>query len=291
MVTSTKLKYTNYITIGFIFLLFYAIISLVGMFYFQSSVSLWFYAIIGVILVIGQYFVSPWMLDRFNKIQFADKNDALYMQVNEEAKKAGLPPVRVGLDPSPVMNAYTYGRNQSTARVVLTKGLMQKNIDGNLSKDELNAIINHELGHIKNRDMTVITIASLLPMVVSYIAFALVLNSGDNDNNSFGSGIMQWMMANFVSQIIYFIFNLPVLYLSRLREYGADEFSARTMHSSGYLISALEKIHQSVSLPDAKKYMNPSMSSMYIDTKGAIELFSTHPNLEKRISFLKKLRV
>ena len=239
MVTSTKLKYTNYLTIGFIFLLFYAIISLVGMFYFQSSASLWFYAIIGVILVIGQYFVSPWMLDRFNKIQFADKNDALYMQVNEEAKKAGLPPVRVGLDPSPVMNAYTYGRNQSTARVVLTKGLIQKNIDGNLSKDELNAIINHELGHIKNRDMTVITIASLLPMVVSYIAFALVLNSGDNDNNSFGGSIMQWMMANFVSQIIYFIFNLPVLYLSRLREYGADEFSARTMHSSGYLISAL----------------------------------------------------
>ena len=258
MITSARLKYTNYITIGFIFLLFYAIISLVGMFYFQSSMGIWFYAIIGVVLVAVQYFVSPWMLDHFNHIVFAQESDSLYRKVNDEAKKAGLPPVRVGVDPSPVMNAYTYGRGQSTARVVLTKGMMQKNIDGKLSDDELTAIINHELGHIKNRDMTVITIASLLPMVVSYIAFALVLSSGDDNNNSFGAGIMKWMLANFVSQIVYFVFNIPVLYLSRLREYGADQFSAKAMHTPQHLISALEKIHNSVSMPDAKKYMNPS---------------------------------
>ncbi|RLG13315.1 MAG: hypothetical protein DRN66_04385 [Candidatus Nanohalarchaeota archaeon] len=291
MITSNRLKYTGYITVGFIFLLLYAIISLVGMFYFQSSANLWFYAIIGVVLVAVQYFVSPWMLDRFNHIKFADKGDSLYTLVNGEAKKSGLPPVRVGLDPSPVMNAYTYGRNQNTARVVLTKGMMQKNKDGELSSDELKAIINHELGHIKHRDMTVMTLASLLPVIVSYIAFALALNSGDNEGNSFGAGIMQWMLANFISQIVYFVFNIPVLYLSRLREYGADEFSARAMHSPQYLISALQKIHKSVSLPDAKKYMNPSMSSMYIDTKGVVELFSTHPDMEKRINYLKKLRI
>ena len=291
MLAATKLKYTNYITLGFIFLLFFAIITLVGGFYFQSSAGIWFYVIVGIVLVAVQYFISPWMLDHFNHIHFATQQDSLYSLVNNEVKKAGLPNVRVGLDPSPIMNAYTYGRGKTSARIILTKGIMDKNLKGELNNDELKAIINHEIGHIKNNDMAVITLASLLPTVVSYIAFALVLSGDDNEQNSFGGYFFKWMIANFVSQIVYFVFNIPVLYLSRLREYGADSFSAKIMHSPQYLISALEKIHKSVSLPDAKKYMNPSLSSMYIDTKGVFELFSTHPNIEKRIKFLKEIKI
>ncbi len=264
-----KLQATMYITMGLIFLILYMVMGLFATALGYSGIGV--FLLLAVAMLTIQYFVSPMLLDRMNGIQFLEKGHQIERMVNEEVKKAGLPDVKVGIDKNAYANAYTYGTKQSNARIVLTKGIIQR-----LNTDELKGVINHEIGHIKNRDMTLITIATLLPMVASYLVFALVMR-----NNR---GIGGWLMANMISTATFFVFNIPVMYLSRLREYTADQFSKERMGSPEPLVGALQKIH--ATLGNAK--IDKNMSTLMIDSHSLIELFSTHPKMEKRIANLRK---
>lgn len=267
--TNIKLRVMTGITTGLIFLILYAVVTFFGIALGYSGTGT--FLAMAVVMLVIQYFVSPMMLDRMNGIQFLEKGHQIERLVNEEVKKAGLPEVRVGIDQNKYANAYTYGTSQSNARMVLTEGIVER-----LDTEELRGVINHEIGHIKNRDMTTITIATLLPMVASYLAFALVMRDEE--------GISGWFIANAISGLVFFVFNLPVLYLSRIREYGADQFSKETLKTPEPLIGALEKIH--ATLGNAK--IDKSMSTLMIDSGSMIEIFSTHPNLEKRIAALRE---
>ena len=205
-----KLQGTMYITMGLIFLVLYMVMGLFATALGYSGTGT--FVGFAVVMLAIQYFLSPILLDKTRGIQFLDKGHQIERMVNEEVQQAGLPDVRVGIDRGEYANAYTYGTKQSNARIVLTKGIIQR-----LNTDELKAVINHEIGHIKNRDMTLITIATLLPMVASYLVFALVMRDRE--------GIGGWLIANMISTVTFFVFNIPVLYLSRLREYSADQFS------------------------------------------------------------------
>jgi len=267
--TNLKLRAMTGITTGLIFLILYAVMTFFGLALGYSGTGT--FLTMAVVMLLIQYFVSPMMLDRMNGIQFLEKGHQIEQLVNGEVKKAGLPEVRVGIDRNKFANAYTYGTSQSNARIVLTEGIVER-----LDAEELKGVINHEIGHINNRDMTVITIATLLPMAASYLVFALVMRDEE--------GIGGWFIANMISSAAFFVFNLPVLYLSRIREYGADQFSKEKMNSPEPLIGALEKIH--ATLGNAK--IDKSMSTLMIDSSSMIEIFSTHPNLEKRIASLRE---
>lgn len=210
--------------------------------YSQGSISV--SAVFGLTIIFNVliWLVSPklmdWTLRFFYKATFYNSQAefaAAYPQfadfINKtvQQNKTPFPKVRVINDDNPT--AYSFGSGKWNARVVFTQGLITY-----LEQDELEAVLAHELGHIVHRDFIVMSIANAIIQLLYEIYYVCTRNRG-NDRDSGRLALIGW-----VAYIFYFIGTYIVLYLNRLREYYADEFSAQTLHQGDALSRALIKV-------------------------------------------------
>jgi heat shock protein HtpX len=200
---------------------------------------------------------------------------------------ADLPKPRVAIADTPMPNAFAVGRSPKTASVCVTTGLLQT-----LNTAELEAVLGHELTHVQNRDVMVMTLAGFFASVASFIVqigfwFGGAFDDGDNNNPSFFVVIL-------VSAVVYAISFLLLRALSRYREFAADRGSAMITGRPSALISALMKISGTMQhIPQRDLRASSSLAAFYIfppSVKSAVgTAFATHPPLEKRIAALERL--
>ncbi len=207
----------------------------------------------------------------------------LHSIVEKVALRAGIPKPRVAIVNSLVPNAFATGRNAKNAIVAVTKGLIN-----HLSRDELEAVIGHEISHIKHRDILISSMAATIAGAIAYIAMMgrFSIFFADEDR---GAAPLLALIAGILAPIAATIIQFAI---SREREYKADEGSAKITLKPLALASALEKIERVVRRGYSIK-ANPATSSLWIVNpfRGdeLLELFSTHPPTWKRIERLKKL--
>lgn len=307
-----------YLLLGLLFAVLYAIISVVG-----ASIgvtSFYFYAVVCLAFLWIQYMIGPKIVEWSMRVRYVDAQQypRLHKMVESLARKAGLPKPKIGIAALSIPNAFAFGRGHADGRVCVTEGILQL-----LSDEELEAVLAHEISHIKNRDVLTITLLSVIPMIMYRIAWHLLWFGGGRRRNE-GSNTALIGLAAF---ILYFVTNLLVLYGSRIREYFADKGAIDLGVKPAMLASALYKLvygsasMSKASIKDAEGlkafFVNdPSrarqeiveLKQLDMDRNGVIdayelaalrtkkitvsgkdkmfEIFSTHPNMLRRIKRL-----
>jgi len=247
--------------------------------------------IIAAVMLGIQYFFSDKMVLASTRAKVVTPEQApeLHRIVDKLCKEAGIPKPRVAIVPTEVPNAFATGRSLHHSVIAATQGLLQR-----LSPDEVEAVLAHELSHVRNRDVAVITIASFLATVASFMMnsamFGSMFGGGNRDRRGPGGMILVFI----VSAIVYFFGILLVRMLSRYREYAADRGSAIITGHPSHLISALMKISGVMDRVPKRDLRAPEgMNQFFIvpqlTGRSLMELFSTHPPLEKRIRMLERM--
>jgi heat shock protein HtpX len=202
--------------------------------------------------------------------------------------QANLPKPRVAIADTPMPNAFAVGRSPKTATVCATTGLLQL-----LSDPELDGVLAHELTHVQNRDVMVMTIASFFASIASFIVQIGFWFGGIFDDNNEGGGISALAVIA-VSAIVYVISFILLQALSRYREFAADRGSAIITGRPSALISALMKISGTMDrIPQRDlRAASGELAAFYIFPPKAKQtvasLFATHPPLEARIAALQR---
>ncbi len=309
------LQIRMYLLLGVMFAIIYAIIVFV-----LPPQSFIVYGIMASIMLLIQYLAGPYLVKWSMGIRYVSESEApaLHKMVDELSRSANMKKPKVGVSSKPIPNAFAYGNFLTGGHVCVTQQIMSL-----LSKEELRAVMGHEISHIKNRDMAVITALSVVPTIMWYIAWSTMWSrSGRDRGNQAAIGLAAF--------ILYFLTNLLVLYGSRIREYYADLGSVKLGNQPHHLATALYKlVYGSARIPhDSLKQMegykafflnDPSRAMHEIndlkmvdsDMSGTIdqnelivirtkkvkvstsdklmELLSTHPNMLKRIKHLSTL--
>jgi heat shock protein HtpX len=239
-------------------------------------------------------FASYWFSDKIVLSMYGARevslNEApdLYRLVQRLAQLAGIPMPRVYIIPSDAPNAFATGRNPQHGAVAVTEGILRT-----LDTDELAGVLAHELGHIRNRDTLIMTVAATLAGAITMLAhmaqWGAIFGFGRRDEEDSGGGGMLSLL--FMAILAPIAATLIQLAISRSREYFADSTGAAIAGSPSSLARALEKLHYaSQRLPmDA----NPATAHLFIVnplTGGSlVNLFSTHPPIEERIRRLRRI--
>jgi heat shock protein HtpX len=249
-------------------------------------------ALLALLLAAGMNFLAYWNADNLvlmmHGAQEVDAQTApdLCELVRDLADRAGLPMPRIYLMDNPQPNAFATGRNPDHAAVAATTGLLQM-----LSRDELAAVIAHELAHIKNRDTLTMTITATIAGAISMLAqFGLFFGGGHRENNN-GVGALGSIALVILAPLAAMIVQMAI---SRAREYAADEKGARICGEPMSLASALAKIADAAEvIPNETAEQAPATAHLFIvnPLSGARmdNLFSTHPAIENRIAALRQL--
>jgi heat shock protein HtpX len=212
----------------------------------------------------------------------------LHAMVERLCVQANLPKPKVAVADTPMPNAFAVGRSPKSATVCATTGIMDL-----LSPAELEGVMAHELTHVQNRDVMVMTIASFFATVAAYIVqFGVFFGGGfggGNDDEGPSTAVVI-----LVSMLVYAVSFLLLQALSRYREFAADRGSAIITGRPSALASALMKISGTMQrVPQQDLRQAEGMSAFYIfpaRTKQSImNLFSTHPPLERRLAALERL--
>ncbi|QLG49635.1 zinc metalloprotease HtpX [Natrinema halophilum] len=271
------------------FLLFALYIVFAGALVLYIGGGLWMFALLfGGFSLVQYYFSDTLTLKSMGaKSVSADEYPQLHASIERLSQQADLPKPKVAVVDSKVPNAFATGRNQRNAAVCVTTGLMQM-----LEQDELDGVLAHELSHVKNRDMMVMTIASFL----STIAFMIVrwgafFGGGHGRGREGGGGGI--IVAILVSLVVWIVSYLLIRALSRYREYAADRGAAAITGNPSALASALLKISgQMDKVPKEDMREEAEMNAFFIiPLKSGIvgRLFSTHPPTERRVEQLRDL--
>jgi heat shock protein HtpX len=303
------------IIIGLSTLVFTVVLSLFSTFSFLT---------LGVLVVafnIFQWLISPYIIDALCHTREISEheNPKLHEMVEELSKKSGIRKPRLMLAQIPLPNAFAYGSPIAGTRVAVTDGILKT-----LDIGEVEAVIGHELGHLKHRDVQVMMFVSLLPAVFFYIGYSLMLSQWYGNRRNEGSS---GAVIGIAFMAFSWILNMFTLYMSRLREYYADRHSALVVENGPQKLSTgLAKIVQAtknmgrskkekqnlsafkalfITDPDHaetdaiaimtmsatgdQKLVQEIISRKLTTTDRLIEIFSTHPNIIKRLKALQTL--
>jgi heat shock protein HtpX len=197
------------------------------------------FALLAAGLVAVQFFIGPKIVEMTMHVRYVSETEQpeLHRMVTELAMKAGIPKPKIGISEIAIPNAFAFGTSKRKARVCVTRRLMQM-----LGRDELEAVLGHELSHIKHRDMVVITALSVIPMICYFIYFSFFWSGLFGGGGRDREGALPMMAIALIAFVLYFISNLIVLYGSRIREYYADAGSAELTKKPHELASALYKM-------------------------------------------------
>ncbi|MEM3579994.1 MAG: zinc metalloprotease HtpX [Candidatus Bathyarchaeia archaeon] len=279
--------------------------------------------ILGVLVVafnVGQWLISPYIIDALYRTReiHESENPKLHQIVENLSRKSGLKKPKLMLAQIPIPNAFAYGSPIAGNRVAVTSGLLKT-----LDEGEVEAVLGHELGHLKHRDVQIMMFVSLLPALFYYIGYSLIISSMYGRRREEGSGTAA---LGFGFMAFSWILNMFILYLSRLREYYADRHSALIVENGAQKLSeGLAKIvHTTRNMGKARKQVQHlnAFKALFItdpdrvETDSAaltaaasgdqklvqellsrrlttldriIEIFSTHPNIVKRLRALQEL--
>lgn len=246
--------------------------------------------VFSLIMNVGMYFFSDRIAIKSAgaKKMSRKKYPGIYRAVESLSKEAKIPMPKIYLSGMNQPNAFATGRNPQNSAVVLTKGLIN-----NLSPAEVKGVIAHELAHIKNRDILLATIASVIASSVfalsDFIRFGSLFGSSDEDRNPIYD-ILISLLAPLVAIIIQ-------MAISREREFKADATGSKISGDSENLALALEKIENLAHRTETPE-VNPAFASLYIsnpfgggEISGFIQkLFSTHPPVTERVERLRNMR-
>lgn len=311
------LRLRLYLMLTVMFGILYAVIVMIA--HMMGVSGFLFYAVIAGGITLVQYMMGPKMVEWSMKIKYVSEAEApeLHSMVGELAQKAGIIKPRIGIARMNIPNAFAFGRWGSDGRVCVTEPLMKL-----LNRGELKAVLGHEISHLKNRDVATITMLSVIPMILWYVAWSFMFSRDREGNNT--------VMIGIVAFILYFITNLLVLYASRIREYYADLGSVKLGNPPHDMASALYKLVYGnakvpkESLKQVEGYKaffanDPSRAAsdlkelrqVDLDMSGTIdenelkslgtmnvkiktsdklmEILSTHPNMVKRVKHLSEL--
>ncbi len=299
--------------IGLSTLIFTLVLSLAGAFDFLT---------LGIMVVginIGQWLLAPYIVDAVYRVHPLPEaeNPALHQAIASISQKSGISKPKLMLSQIPLPNAFAYGSPLTGNRVAVTQGLLK-----NLDEGEVEAVIGHELGHLKHRDVQVMMAVSILPALMAYMGYLFMFQGQGSRRNEGNSGAIIGIAFIGFSWIL----NLFILYLSRLREYYADRHSAGVLQNGAQkLSSGLAKIvysTQRTKLSQGQKQNLNAFKALFIAdpekanvdsvalaTIGAskdnlvqeilskeptfvdkvIEALSTHPNIVKRLRALQNL--
>jgi heat shock protein HtpX len=196
------------------------------------------YIILAFVFLGIQYLIGPAIVSRTMRIKWVTEKEEpeLHRMVAELAEKANLPKPRVGISQLSIPNAFAFGRTRGGGRVCVTQGILRL-----LSRDELKAVLGHELSHIKHRDMAIITLISAIPLIMYWIAFSMMWGGVFGGRSRQGGGNYAALIG-LGAFLLYFITNLLVLYGSRIREYYADLGSVRLGNTPHHMATALYKL-------------------------------------------------
>ena len=242
--------------------------------------------IIALAMNSAAYFFSDKMALMASGAQPLDEKDApdLFRATKALAQKANIPMPKMYITPEMQANAFATGRDPQHAAVAVTQGLLQ-----NLTPREVEAVIAHELAHIKNRDILISSIAAVLASMIGFIAnFSLYSPQQNNENTNPLFAIVGAIAVSLLAPLAGVIIQMAI---SRAREFEADATAKQLLGTGQPLADALKSIHKTVRFNPAHD-INPAYSSMYIANpfgganSNLINLFSTHPPVEERIKRL-----
>lgn len=295
--------------IGFSTLFFAVVMAILGVF------NLLYLTVFVLGFNLFQWLIAPHIVEAIYSVRPASPSEypELYRMVDELSYRSGIKPPRIMISEMYLPNAFAYGSPLTGNRVAVTRGLLST-----LDREEVAAVIGHELGHIKHRDVQIMMVASVLPAIAYLIARGFMYSSySDRRGRDYG------LIALFAF-FAYLILNLIVLGLSRVREYYADYHSAMVNPGGPRaLAEALAKIvtatergrdrwwsptqssfkclliaDPDVSYPAGASYLGDDARLVYEISRRRLsavdrimELFSTHPNIVKRIRALLSLEV
>jgi heat shock protein HtpX len=208
----------------------------------------------------------------------------LYAIVANLAQRAGLPTPRIAIIPEDTPNAFATGRNPEHAVVAVTEGIMRV-----LSRPELEAVIGHELGHVKHRDILISSLSAVLAQAIMFLSrMALWVSPRDEEGNSNPLAGIAVMILGPIAAI------LLQMAVSRSREYLADDYSAHLTGRPDLLASALERLenyNRELPMPSAQPATAHMMIVNPLSGGGLMSLFSTHPPMKVRVERLRGMPI
>jgi heat shock protein HtpX len=274
--------------------------TLLGLLYVVFAVVLFQVLNVGlvpmIVIVVGiaffQYFTSDKLALAASGAKVVERDQApqLHDMIERLCGMADLPKPRVAIIDSEVPNAFATGRSPKHAAVAVTRGLWER-----LEPQEIEGVLAHELSHVANRDVLIMTVASFFAMLAGLLTrfgiYGGMFGGGrGRDNNA----VPVWLIVLLVSVVTYFLSQILILAISRYREYAADRGSALITGAPEHLMSALQKIsNEMFRIPQRDLREVESMNAFFIipaSVKGSIGgLFMTHPPLEKRLAALAEI--
>jgi heat shock protein HtpX len=272
--------------------------TMLGLLYVVFAVVLFQYLNVGLIpmlvIVIGLAFFQYYTSDKLAlmasgaKVVERDQAPELHDMVERLCAMADLPKPRVAIIDTDVPNAFATGRSPKHAAVAVTRGLWQR-----LEPQEVEGVLAHELSHVANRDVLVMTVASFFAMLAGVLTrfglYAGMFGGGGDRRDNNGPPV--WLIVLLVSVATYFISQLLILAISRYREFAADRGSALLTGAPEHLMSALQKISSDMfRIPQRDLREVETMNAFFIIPTSvknrAGTLFMTHPPLEQRLERL-----
>jgi heat shock protein HtpX len=248
--------------------------------------------LIVVALAFFQYYTSDKLALKAAGAKIVEPHEApqLHDMIERLCAMADLPKPRVAIIDTDVPNAFATGRSPKHAAVAVTRGLWQR-----LEPQEVEGVLAHELSHVANRDVLIMTVASFFAMLAGLLTrfglYSGMFGGGrSRDNNS----VPVWLIVLIVSVVTYFLSQILILAISRYREFAADRGSALITGAPEHLMSALQKISSDMfRIPQRDLREVEGMNAFFIipaNVKGSIgSLFMTHPPLEKRLAALAEI--
>ena len=274
--------------------------SLLGLLYVVFAVVLFELLDVGLVpmlvivagIAIFQYYTSDKLALAASgaKVVEREQAPALHDMVERLCAMADLPKPRVAVIDTDVPNAFATGRSPKHSAVAVTRGLWER-----LEPKEVEAVLAHELSHIANRDVLVMTVASFFAMVAAMLTrFGLYAGMWGGGGRNRDSGPPVWLIMMLVSIVVYALSFILIRTISRYREFAADRGAAVLTGAPEYLMSALQKIAGTIAaIPQRDLREVAGMNAFFIvptNWRSAFgELFMTHPPLEKRIAALGRL--